>query len=255
MKSPDRFYLPELADAGEGGSIALDHRQSSHATRVRRLSADEEVELFDGLGRHARGRIVRVGRRGEVEVEVGAIVVEPPTQAPLHLGVAVPRGERMETLLDMATQLGVDRVTPLLFAHGTPQQRRGGRRDRYLRVLAEACKQCRRNHLPHLDEATPLADWLAQATSAVDARFRWLADPGGELPVAAGHAAGGVVVVGPEGGLDEAERAQVLAAGFRPVAIGGHILRVETAAVAIVAAARLVLQAQAGSSGISAFSR
>lgn len=235
MKRHDRFYLPNLAERAPGDIVDLDARESGHAVRVKRHVAGDTVELFDGAGRRASAAIVDVDRRRGARVRVTAVRFERPPARFIHLACAVPRGDRMETLLDMVTQLGVSRVTPLVFEHSTAAG--GGKNHRWHRVLIEACKQSRRDHLPSLDPLTPFSAWLSRVQ---DDSALWLADPDGREAGSLHHDGRCLLVVGPEGGLSDAERVSALAAGFEPVAVGENILRVETAAVAAVAAASLV---------------
>lgn len=239
MKRPDRYFMATLAAHAAGDVVSLEEREAGHAARVKRQVPGNVIELFDGAGRHARAVVASADRRRGVTAQIESVADEPPPTVRIHLACAVPRGDRMETLLDMATQLGVTRVTPLVFAHSTAAGA-GRRLDRWHRVVVEACKQSRRSHLPVLEELTGFDAWLERAGDA--APVRWLADPHGREPSAGAGPADGVVVVGPEGGLTDGERAAALAADFKPVRIGANILRVETAAVAAVVALGLAFR-------------
>jgi 16S rRNA (uracil1498-N3)-methyltransferase len=239
MKRPDRFYHAQLDGLEPHTLLELEAREAGHATRVKRHVPGDVIELFDGQGRHSLATITETGRRGGVTIQVGNVEQEPLSGMVLHLASAIPRGDRMDALLDMTTQLGVTRITPLIFERSQTSPA-PGRKGRWRRVLIEACKQSRRNHLPQLDEPVALVEWLQETTAA--GGVRWLADPEGEVPGRAETAdrssvTGCTVMVGPEGGLTEAERNAAGEAGYSHVAVAPHILRVETAAVAMVTTA------------------
>ncbi len=232
MKRPDRFFLSTLGGHEVGDLVCVGGREGGHAVRVKRQRSGGVVELFDGAGRRARAVVTTVDRRGGMTVRIEAASDEPPPAGAIHLACAVPKGDRMETLLDMVTQLGATRITPIVFAHSVASD---ARHERWRRVLVEACKQSGRNHLPRLDGANRFDEWLS---TGIDAGWDcWLADPHGRLPPRGRDVAGCVIVVGPEGGLSDEERRAAIASGFTPVAFGGNVLRVETAAVAAVVAA------------------
>lgn len=239
MKQPDRFHHPQLDGLEPRSVLDLDPREGGHATRVKRHLPGDVIELFDGRGRHALATIIELGRRGSVRVRLEDVNTEPRPTTAIHLASAIPRGDRMDALLDMTTQIGVTRITPLIFERSqvTPAS---ARQDRWRRVLIESCKQSRRNHVPQLDEPVALQDWLQAVPDTL--LERWLADPDG-APAAKPHksadpsSGGCVVLVGPEGGLTQSERHDAIEAGFRTMAVAPHILRVETAAVVMVATA------------------
>ena len=240
MKRPDRYFLPTLADYENGDLVPVVGREGGHAVRVKRQRAGGVVELFDGAGRYARAVVESIDRRDGMTVRIEALAVEPSPTMAIHLACAVPKGDRMETLLDMVTQLGVTRITPIVFARSVVAD---GRLERWQHVLVEACKQCGRNDLPRLDAISRFEAWLP-AVNAGEGE-RWLADPHGALPPANDARGNRVVLVGPEGGLEDEERRAAVSSGFIPVALGGNVLRVETAAVAAVVVA-VTTQARPG---------
>jgi 16S rRNA (uracil1498-N3)-methyltransferase len=234
------FYCPDLPDVGQ--HAALDAAEARHAAGVRRLREGDEVYLFDGAGGVARAVLGMVERRLGVQAQVQVRWQVPAPAHPLHLACALPKGDRQSVLLDMATQLGVAGFTALACERSVA--RPGGRwEERWRRICVEACKQSGRAWLPQLEgELRPLA--AVQAALAAG-REVWLAHPGG-IPVAEAWArgdarrqAGLTVLVGPEGGFSPEEAAAVITEGAVAVSLGQTILRVETAAVALAAYARL----------------
>jgi 16S rRNA (uracil1498-N3)-methyltransferase len=225
------FYHPH--ELGEGSRVRLDLEEARHASGARRLHGGEGVCLFDGLGHVARAEIVKIADRGrEVEVELGGV---EPVAAPrpiVHLASALPKGDRQSVMLDMATQLGMTSFTPLLCERSvvkiSPQAS-----DRWRRICIEACKQSRRAHLPQIRPPVSPAQAVADADHPV-----WLAHVGGAEPAGIVDDAGPpeqvTILIGPEGGFTDAEADEARAAGAVPVGLGEGILRIETAAVALL---------------------
>ena len=184
--------------------------------------------------------------RGTVEAAVGAASqrsTESPLQVTLVQGVA--RGERMDLMVQKATELGVAAIAPVATARSIV--RLDATRATQARALARrrrcACEQCGRARVPVLAEPQPLATRLAAPASGL----RILLAPGADVALAAAaHGAQAVeLLVGPEGGLDDGEREAALAAGYRACRLGPRVLRSETAAIAAIA----ILQAVAGDLG------
>jgi 16S rRNA (uracil1498-N3)-methyltransferase len=233
-----RFYVPDLPRAA-GSTVALPPGEGHHAAHVLRLRAGTAVELFDGRGARATGRVAEVRRR-EVSVSVDAIAALEARPGPLvHLALATPKGNRLDWLLEKATELGAASLQPVIFERSVAGAARSTRakRERLLAHCIAAAKQAGTDYLPDLADPVPLADLLARPSEAV----RIVGDLGeGALPLADALGArlgwGEVLIlVGPEGGLTAVERGRVLAAGFVPVRIGRTTLRIETAAVALLA--------------------
>jgi 16S rRNA (uracil1498-N3)-methyltransferase len=147
----------------------------------------------------------------------------------LTLGTAFPKGERTDWLIEKAVELGVARLAPLKTARSVAAAGEG-KLERLERKIVEACKQCRRDWLMELAAPTPLADFLASKPPAV---VGWLLDPSGEP--ADGRC--DWAAVGPEGGFTAAELEAAHATGWKIVALPGHILRIETACLAVAAKA------------------
>jgi 16S rRNA (uracil1498-N3)-methyltransferase len=224
------FYCPELAQAG--ARLTLSETEGAHAVGARRLRIGDEVILFDGYGLTGYGRLTTLAARGRaLEVEVNTRHRQPPSPK-IHLACALPKGDRQATLLDMATQLGMTDFTPLVCAHGIAS---GGPNSvpRWQRICLEACKQSRRAYLPQLH--APLTP--AQLAAQVRTGSLVIAHPNG-APFARWRArltSGVTLLVGPEGGFGEDELAAVHAAGGMCVSLGAAILRIETAAGALLA--------------------
>lgn len=224
------FYHPDLAAAGD---VALTGDEARHVAAQRLRTADA-VAVFNGRGYVALGR-VRGLERDCVHVEVRHRYQEPVPLPRLELYSAVPKGDRMATLLDMATQLGMSRFTPLRW-HRRVADPGPGAHERWHRISIEACKQSRRVHVPEIAAAVAPAEAAAQARSRCQRLL--VAHPSAETaPITTVDLAGAdgiALVVGPEGGMtgDEVETLRQLGAHF--VRLDDAVLRVETAAVALV---------------------
>lgn len=225
------FYHPH--EFAEGGRVQLDPEEARHASGARRLHSGEAVCLFDGLGRVARATIVDIGARGrEVEVELGDVQSVVAPRPVVHLASALPKGDRQSVMLDMATQLGMASFAPLQCERSIVKASAHAS-ERWRRICVEACKQSHRAYLPKILPAVSLATAIHDADHTV-----WLAHPGGEKPARVLDQAESMeqvtILVGPEGGFTEAEAEEAQAAGAVPLGLGDGILRIETAAVALL---------------------
>jgi len=229
-----RFHAPDL-----GGSDArLSDTEAHHAIHVLRLKSGDEVELFDGRGTAARATIASV-RRGCVTLRLGRRTTSEPVGPAVRLAFAVPRGARMNWLLEKATELGAASIQPVAFARGTPgaASTSPAKRRRWTGHCIAAAKQCGLNFLPELRPPVGLAEFLAVGIDGP----RLLGNTGEgavSLCEALADRGGGEItlLVGPEAGLTETERRAAVDAGFAPVRIGRTTLRIETAAIAVLAA-------------------
>jgi 16S rRNA (uracil1498-N3)-methyltransferase len=162
---------------------------------------------------------------------------ESPRRPSLHLACALPKGDRQQVLLDMATQLGMTRFTPLDCARSVVKPGANSPA-RWRKICLEACKQSRRLYLPAIEATSTLPDAARRATA--EGSQVWLAHPAAQavsITTAINQPVNDVtLLVGPEGGFTETEIEQAVAAGARPLTLGTSILRIETAAVALVAA-------------------
>ena len=226
------------------GHTVLPDGAAQHVRRVLRLRAGDSLTLFNGDGWDYRCRLTALrGERVEAEIlERVAATAESPLEVTLAQGVA--RGERMDLVVQKATELGVARIVPLLTERSVVRldERRSGRRLAHWQAVAtSACEQCGRARLPAVAAPLPLARWLEEPA---DASLRLLLSPGAGRALAGSAGGPGPVtlLVGPEGGLTDAERDAALRAGFEPCSLGPRILRTETAAIAALA----VLQGTAG---------
>ncbi len=232
------------APLAPGARILLPEHAGAHLVRVLRLREGEPCVLFNGDGRDYDARLLAANKRG-VEAEVldaRAIDNESPLRLVLLQGIA--RGEKMDLILQKATELGVHAIAPV-FADRTEVRLDGERlqkrMDHWRSVVIAACEQSGRARIPELRPACS----LAEAAAALDAdalkltldpvgehRFQTLAKPPGAIAIG----------IGPEGGWSDKDRAILRQHGFAGLRLGPRVLRTETAGLAAIAA----LQARFG---------
>ncbi|MGB8295492.1 MAG: 16S rRNA (uracil(1498)-N(3))-methyltransferase [Polyangia bacterium] len=229
-----RVFIP--AQLLDHERVTLDRIASRHLVKVLRLQAGAEVCVFDGCGTEIEGRIVRASAAG-VEVALGARHRVPLPLASITLLQSVPRGDRMDFIVQKTTELGVTRIIPVLSARGMVKPPPGKTR-RWRTIAQEAARQSGRADVPEVAEVTALDVALAGAAEAGGTRLvlweeeralplRRIFVQTPPLPV--------TLLVGPEGGFSQEEIESARGQGFRTVSLGPRILRVETAALVAVA--------------------
>ncbi|WP_108446156.1 16S rRNA (uracil(1498)-N(3))-methyltransferase [Halomonas denitrificans] len=239
MKAP-RIHV--AADFHVGGDVVLPEGPARHVARVLRLGEGAELRLFDGAGLEARAVLVEASRK-RVVARLEA-VEQGRGESPLavHLGQAISKGDRMDYAIQKAVELGVAAITPLYTEHGDVRlkgERAAKKLAHWQAVAASACEQCGRATLPPVHPPVGLAEWLA----ARDEALRLVLHPGTAGALEAAEApASAAVLIGPEGGLAEAEVEAARAQGFAPLSLGPRVLRTETAPVVALS----LLQARFG---------
>jgi len=221
-----------------GARLALPESAANHLARVLRLREGDGCVLFNGDGHDYDARLASVGKR-EVVVEIGAaraVGNESPLRITLLQGIA--RGEKMDLILQKATELGVAAIVPVTAERTEVKldaERAGKRVAHWRSVIASACEQSGRARLPALSPPTALAD--AARDAGADAA-RLTLDPAGEVSLATVDVPSGaaVVAIGPEGGWSPRDRETLAAAGFTGLRLGPRVLRTETAGLAAIAA-------------------
>lgn len=233
-----RIHLPQPLEGGQ--TVALPPAASRHV-QVLRLQPGDALTLF-GDPKHGgewSACVLTIGRREvTVQVQAHAAVERDPARA-VHLAVGMPANERMDWLVEKATELGVASVQPLLTERSV--LRLGGERaakkvEHWQAVAVAACEQCGGNRVPRVLPVRTLSDWLADPARAALGPGLWLSLQADSQPLAHWAAAHPHVpchvVLGPEGGLSPAEETLLAQAGLAPLALGPRVLRSETAALA-----------------------
>ncbi len=239
-----RVYLD--APLNTGGRVTLEGSAARHVTRVLRLRPGQALTLFNGGGGEYAATVETVHAE-KVAVAVGELrAIERESPLTLTLAQGISRGERMDLVVQKATELGVSAIVPLLTERSVVRldARQAARRHDHWRAIAiAACEQSGRNRLPQVMPPVPLADFLrtgadnpAGAEASVRSALRacLLLSPVAtaridDVPRSVARV---TVVIGPEGGLTEAEQQAAATAGFTPIRLGPRVLRTETAAIA-----------------------
>lgn len=234
-----RFFCP--LPLSVGSQVILPEKAARHACRVLRLHVDDDLVLFDGAGGEYACRISAVERE-RVAVDV-LEWHELECEAPLAITLvqALQSGEKMDTTVQKAVELGVARIVPVSSRRSVVRlegERAERRVEHWRSVVASACEQCGRNTLPEVTSLEALEKWLVRpATKGV---LRLMLDPRAvqSLSRMLPPARGGLVelLIGAEGGLAPEEIQLAGLAGFVPIRLGPRVLRTETAGLAALAA-------------------
>ena len=242
-----RFYCPCALVTGQ--SLDLPAGAARHV-QVLRLQPGDRITLFNGgiegalpLGGEFFATITRMGR-SEVQVQIGSHnPLEREAPRAVHLALGMPANERMDWLVEKATELGVASIQPLATQRSVLKLK-GERADKKLAhwqgIAIAACEQCGRNRVPLIHDVLPLTDWVKSAHVATRLLLSLAPDSRPLSQVMAAHHAGPFVFLsGPEGGLSDEEEDSARACGFIPVTLGPRTLRAETAPLAALAALTL----------------
>ncbi len=230
-----------------GARVSLAGSAAAHVRRVLRLGTGDSLTLFNGDGQDYPSRIAGSGR-DTVEVEVlGVAAARAESPLGITLVQGITRAERMDLVVQKATELGIAEIVPVVTVRSVVRLDAGSRERKtaHWRAIAiAACEQCGRARIPAIADPVPLASQLG---TPAESRIRLLLSPDADVSLARAAAAATEIelLVGPEGGLEDAERRSALAAGYRACRLGPRVLRSETAAIAAIA----VLQSLRGDLG------
>ncbi len=245
-----RFHVGAGLPAA-GATIELPPDAARHV-QVLRLQPGAAIRLFDGRGREAAATVLRIGRR-EVQATIDAFddagTASHDLPLAVTLAVGVPANDRMDALVEKATELGVAAIVPLVSERSVLRldgDRATRRVAHWQAVAVAACEQCGRSRVPVVEPLAALPAWLrsrGDPAPAVEGEGRacWLLDP--RAPTTLPQAWAGrprrpgaaLLLSGPEGGFSPAEEALARAAGFAAVGLGPRVLRADTAPLAALA--------------------
>lgn len=232
MSDPLRFFASP--DAFQGNQVILTGEPLHHLRNVLRAKPGTTVILMNGLGLCCQAIVTEINahtatadilRRWQAETE----------PLPITLMQALPKGDKLDLVLQKGTELGISCFQPLESDHAVPQldaARRDKRQQRWQRIVNEAARQCRRSTLPEVEALKPLQQALTESTADLklvlwEAGAVALAE---RLPPEPPDSV--ALLVGPEGGFSARELTEITNAGFQPVHLGPRILRTETAGLA-----------------------
>jgi 16S rRNA (uracil1498-N3)-methyltransferase len=221
------------AELRTGLRLTVDGSAGNHIARVLRLRTGDALTLFNGQGGEYAGSIEEIRRDTVVVSVLDRREVDRESPCRLTLVQGISRGERMDWVVQKATELGVWRIAPIFTERSVVHldERQAFRKVQHWRSIAiAACEQSGRNRLPEITQPVGLYELLESRTSRGTAL---LLSPGAPLRIAdiANAAEDTTVLIGPEGGLADVEQEAALKSGFTPVRLGPRVLRTETAAV------------------------
>lgn len=229
-----RFYCNKTI---RDDRVNLDGQEAHHLLHVLRCRVGDVVTLFDGSGAEVTAEVLRLHRSSADLAVLARHEIDRELPFPLTLGIALPKGDRQRWLIEKAVELGVSRIVPLNTSRSVAQPT-GKAVERLRRAVIEASKQCGRNRLMEICPPQSFASFLR---SGEPDSIRLIAHPSPQAAsvreFAASHRANTVRLgIGPEGGFADEEAADAIAAGWHLVSFGPRILRIETAAIALVSA-------------------
>ncbi|HSG02822.1 MAG TPA: 16S rRNA (uracil(1498)-N(3))-methyltransferase [Marinobacterium sp.] len=233
MRIPRAYVEAKL---NVGAQFALPDEVHNHLIKVLRMKTDQPLVLFNGDGNDYMARLTEVEKRHSAAMIESA--QERTNESPLRIeiGQGLSRGERMDFAIQKATELGVSQITPLFTERSEVRlnaERQAKRTKHWQQVSISACEQSYRATLPSIAEPILLSDWLRSC----HAELKLVLSPHTE-PLVLGELSrpnSVALLIGPEGGLEEAEVTLAIEHGFHPWLLGPRVLRTETAPVAAAA--------------------
>jgi 16S rRNA (uracil1498-N3)-methyltransferase len=244
-----RIHTPQNLASGE--SLQLDSAAARHV-QVLRMQPGDDLTLFNGQGGEFDAKVLLMGR-SQVEVQIGAHhAMEREASRQVHLAIAMPANERMDWLIEKATELGAASIQPLMTERSVLRlsgERAEKKTAHWQAAVIAACEQCGRNRVPTIFSPISYQKWLIAGMKSAQSAHYWVAFHGfgkailslhPEAIRAADWAAKEdgrplLCLAGPEGGLSAPEEQAAIDAGFAPISLGTRTLRSETAPLAALA--------------------
>ncbi|MCE9679287.1 16S rRNA (uracil(1498)-N(3))-methyltransferase [Shewanella sp. AS1] len=235
--------IPRIYQTGELATdklVMLDSEAAGHVGRVLRMGSGEQLELFNGDGCNYLSEIIEASKK-HVQVKVLAKAInDAESPLNLHLGQVISRGDRMDFTLQKSVELGVNTITPL-FSERCGVKLSGERLEKKIqqwqKIVISACEQSGRSVVPQVREAMSLEQWCSEQSEAIKLNLHPRASHG--INGLALNTARVRLLIGPEGGLSEAEIAMTETHAFTDVLLGPRVLRTETAALTAISALQL----------------
>ena len=230
-----RFFCSHPLQVGLSLDLPAD---TSRHIQVLRLQPGASITLFDGRGGEYTACILQMGRHTVAARIDSHQALERESAVNSHVVIGMPANDRMDWLVEKATELGVARITPLMTSHGVLRlnAERALKRQLHWQGIAQAaCAQSGRNTLPQIDVPQSWSEWF-NTVPRDETQARWLLSlSAASTPLNGGLEVKRVLLLsGPEGGLSHNEEAQALEKGFVAVSLGSRVLRAETAPLAVL---------------------
>ena len=218
-----------------GVELELDGDRAKYLGKVLRVRVGDTLTIFNGDGPEWPATIISISK-SRINLALG-MSIDPGTESPLkiHLVQGISRGDRMDFVVQKATELGVKRITPVLTEYGIVKlksDRAEKRRDHWQKIANSACEQSGRTRQPLIDMPMPLKNWFGSKPPKVDAEVVLVPNAAAPLALIPAPETKICVLIGPEGGFSETEYGDAEVSGFQAVSLGPRVLRTESAAIA-----------------------
>ncbi|MDQ4430551.1 16S rRNA (uracil(1498)-N(3))-methyltransferase [Yokenella regensburgei] len=234
MRIP-RIYHPELL--AEGSQVALCDDAANHVGRVLRMSAGQQVQLFDGSNQVFDAEIIQADKKSVRVSILNATLDDRESPLHIHLGQVMSRGEKMEFTIQKSIELGVSLITPLLSERcgvKLDAERLNKKLQQWQKIAIAACEQCGRNRVPEIRPVMSLEAWCAEQEDGLKLNLHPRASQSiNTLPLPVERIR---LLIGPEGGLSAEEIAMTAQYQFTDILLGPRVLRTETTALTAITA-------------------
>jgi 16S rRNA (uracil1498-N3)-methyltransferase len=227
-----RIYTPQALTLD--ATIVLESQASHHLARVLRAQTGDEVFLFNGEGGEYQARISGISKQ-VVAVELHSFIASNKESSLLiHLGICISKGDRMDLVMQKATELGVNQITPLLAERSQIKRNKEALAKKlrhWQQIAISACEQSGRNFVPKVNNVKSSNDWF----KTCDSQEKLILNPFCNSSTVTNQQADSVgLAIGPEGGFSDIEVSQAKDCGFIGLKLGPRILRTETAPIAAI---------------------
>jgi len=228
-------------DIAPGQELLLDDEQARYIGRALRLRAGDHLTVFNGQDGEFAASVLDISKNTAI-VQVDAhIKTATESSLKVHLVQGISRGERMDFVVQKATELGVKRISPVLAEHSVVKldaRRTAKRRDHWQKVAESACEQSGRIRPPLIDDPVSLNSWFGSKTGEADIDLILQPRAATSLTSITAPKTKVCLLIGPEGGFSDSEYEDAAVANFKAVSLGPRILRTETAAIAALTVAQ-----------------
>jgi 16S rRNA (uracil1498-N3)-methyltransferase len=232
MRIP-RVYTPQTMAIGD--CIELESGAARHLTSVLRMNCGQLVTLFNGMGGEYSGELIEA-KKGKATARITEFdQADRESSLAIHLAIGISRGERMDWIIQKATELGVSQITPL-FTERCEVKLQGDRLNKkvghWQQVAISASEQSQRNRIPSVTTPIKLEQWQQGCKASLKLVLHHRTEK--SLSDMLAPSAEIALLIGPEGGLSEREIEQAISLDFSPLTLGPRVLRTETAPLAAI---------------------
>ncbi|MEK6731525.1 MAG: 16S rRNA (uracil(1498)-N(3))-methyltransferase [Pseudomonadota bacterium] len=227
-----RIY--QHVDLAENSTVTLTDAAAHYLSNVLRLSINDPITIFNGRGGEYDAKIIALQKK-QVQIKIGKFhATDRESPCNIHLAQCLLRNEKMDLVIQKATELGVAQITPIISEYCNIQlstEKQQKRQQRWQEIIIHACEQCGRNILPRLNAPIQLQHWVS--TQTADLKLIFHTENNDVIHATKPNSI--IALIGSEGGLSETEVLLAKQYGFQSASLGPRILRTETAAIAAVA--------------------